>query len=99
MRPMDLITSLFGAPSLFFVLGAIGILLGIPLGIKAYRIPGPQAMMALFVFGFVFLCILAIIIDRMLILYLPPSDLSKYELVFLLLIMLCVQIEKRNSHI
>lgn len=95
---MDLFTSFFAAPSLLSVLGIIGILIGIPFAIKAYRLPGPQAMMALFVLGFVLLCILAIIIDRILVFYIPPSSLSKYELVFLLLVILSVQIAKRNSY-
>ena len=96
---MDLFTSFFAAPSLVSILGIIGILLAIPLGIKSYRLPGPQAMMALFVIGFIFLCILAIIIDRILISYISPSDLSKYELVFLILVIICVQIAKRNSYL
>lgn len=85
---MGLFTILFSEPTLFSVLGIASIVLGIPLGIIVTRRGGPQAMAALLVYIFVFFCSFGLILDRILISYISPSILSKYELLFIFLLIL-----------
>jgi len=85
---MDLFTILLSKPTLFSVLGMTSIILGTTFGIKISRKKGPQAMAALLFFGFVFLSIIGLIIDRILVSYISPLRLSKYELLFIFLLIL-----------
>lgn len=76
---------MFQKTTLFFVLGLIVIVIGIPIGLYTFTINGGGALAGVMILGFVLIVAIITIIDRIVVRWVSPSQLSVMEAILLMI--------------
>lgn len=76
---------LFTNPTIFSILGLLGIIIGIPLGFRAKKAEGFAALLGLMIYGVVFVCGFLLLFDRILINFISQKNLIIVQSILILL--------------
>ena len=102
IKPDSMIASLPFLLSMFtpfYVLGILAIVVGIPLAYQASTVPSHAAIMGFFVAIGVFVCLVCLVIDRILVLYIPQYYLVLVEIGTLILAWMIYGIAKERKYL
>ncbi|WP_108805250.1 hypothetical protein [Aquimarina sp. Aq107] len=80
-------------PTLFLIIGVLVFAFGIPFGVYGLTLSGGASLGGALILSGVALFVPFFIIDRILIKYIKPLELSLLELIFSLIILLCYSVQ------
>jgi len=80
-------------PTLFLILGIVLLVIGIPTGLYGLTLNGGASLGGVLILSGVFIFLPFLVMDRILVNQIKPFKLSVYELIFILIILFCYNIQ------
>jgi len=88
-----IIRNIKNKPTLFLILGIVLLVIGIPAGLYGLTLTGGASLGGVLILSGVLIFLPFLLVDRILVSQIKPLKLSVYELIFILIILFCYNIQ------